>query len=245
VNKLTLGVLLCDSVHPDRREIDGDYPDVFTGMFRRYSPSGCEVKLRFYDVISGQYPQRLDECSGYLTTGACASVNDPDPWITDFEQFVRDLHKRECKLIAICFGHQMIAKALGGRVEHSDRGWGVGVHEVTIHHPEPWMIPTARSFRIVLSHQDQVTELPPNAEVLASTPHCPISLFRCGTLIGIQGHPEFSIPYAGALMESRAGIIPAETRKQAFESFAQEPDYTLLTSWMVHYLGSGATEEPE
>ena len=73
MNKITLGVLLCDSVHSDRLNIDGDYPEIFTGMFRRYSPTGCAVDLRFYDVVGGEYPQRLDECTGYLTTGASAA----------------------------------------------------------------------------------------------------------------------------------------------------------------------------
>jgi len=235
VEKLTLGVLLCDSVHPDRLHIDGDYRAIFSHMFRTFSPTGVEVALRFYDVTTGEYPARLDHCDGYLTNGASASPVDDDPWIAPFGDFVRHLHETETKLFAICFGHQMIAHALGGRVEQSERGWGVGVQEVALLRSESWMVPSADRFDIISSHQDQVVELPPGAVLLGSTPHCPISLFRCGSLVGIQGHPEFSPAYARALMDARLESIPAETRAIALQSFALEPDYPLLTSWILSY----------
>lgn len=235
--KLTLGVLLCDSVDPARLHIAGDYHEMFAELFRRHAPPEIEVTLRFYDVVAGEFPARFDECAGYLTNGAGASVYDPDPWIARLEEYLRTMAGAEVKLFAICFGHQMIAKALGGRVEKSERGWGLGVHRVTIDHHEPWMIPAADSFHIVKSHQDQVTELPPEAVVLASTPHCPVELFRCGSLVGIQGHPEFSIPYAQALMDSRAEVIPAETRNKATASFSHHPDRALLVSWILAFLG--------
>jgi GMP synthase-like glutamine amidotransferase len=236
VNTLTLGVLLCDTVDPSRLHIEGDYPTIFTNRFREFTPAGFEVRLRFYDVTAGQYPDRLDECDGYLTNGAGASANDPDPWIARLADFFRHLHAEHAKLFAICFGHQIIAKALGGRVEKSTRGWGVGIHDIAVLHREPWMTPTADSFRVICSHQDQVVELPPDGVILASTAHCPVSMFRCGTLVGIQGHPEFSIAYAQALLDSRAEIIPADTRARATASFAIRPNHALLVSWIVRYL---------
>lgn len=236
MKSLTLGVLLCDSVDPSRLHIAGDYPDLFRALFAEATPPGFHVSLRFYDVTTGHYPDDLAECDGYLTNGAAASVNDPDPWIADLAAFLRHLHAQGVKLFAICFGHQMIAHALGGSVAKSNRGWGVGIHEVAITHREPWMIPSANSFRIISSHQDQVTHLPPGAVVLASTAHCPVSLFRCGTLVGVQGHPEFTVPYARALLDSRREIIPPATTQQAEDSFATPPDRPRLASWIVHYL---------
>lgn len=236
MKKLTLGVLLCDCVDPSRLHIAGDYPDIFRALFRECTPHGFEVALRFYDVTRSEYPRRLAECDGYLTNGASSSVNDPDPWIAAFAEFVRRLHDGHARLFGICFGHQMIAKALGGRVERSERGWGVGVHKVAVTAREPWMVPPATSFRIVCSHQDQVTQLPAGAVVLAATAHCPVSLFRCGSLVGIQGHPEFSTRYARALLDSRREIIPAPTCAAAEASFPQEPDRALLVSWMTRFL---------
>ncbi|NIP97211.1 MAG: hypothetical protein GWO24_28780, partial [Akkermansiaceae bacterium] len=102
-----------------------------------------KVVLRFYDVTAGHYPGRLGECDGYLTTGASHSVEDEEPWIARFAGFIRHLHQQQARLFGICFGHQMIAHALGGCVEQSRRGWGVGVHEVTVARREAWMNPDA------------------------------------------------------------------------------------------------------
>jgi GMP synthase-like glutamine amidotransferase len=232
---LTLGILICDSVNPSLEPIAGDYRAMFGNLFRTGAPDGVDVKLRFYTATAREFPERLDECDGYLTSGSAASVNDEQPWIADLERFVQRLHQAEAKLFAICFGHQMIARALGGRVEVSGRGWGVGVQEVEVTKTEPWMIPRTSTLRILSSHQEQIAELPPGAEVLASTPHCPVWMMRCGSLIGVQGHPEFCKPYASALLDTRTAIIPAETREAAVRSFEIETDSRILVSWILHY----------
>jgi GMP synthase-like glutamine amidotransferase len=236
VTSITFGVLVCDSVKPELQSIAGDYPDMFSSLFRDYPPAQARVSLRYYDVRVGHYPEALDECHGYLTTGSAASVNDDDPWIATLTQFIQRLHREQVKTFAICFGHQLLAKALGGSVAVSDRGWGVGLHEATIVHPEPWMVPTAASYRLISSHQDQIISLPPDTTVLASTPHCPHAMIRCGSLIGIQGHPEFRAPYAQALMDTRTTIIPEKTRNTASTNMGGEvPDHSLITAWIVNH----------
>lgn len=233
MNTTTLGVLLCDHAAAERVHIAGDYPEMFARMFRDHP----EVRLRFYEVTAGEYPATLDECDAYVSTGYSGSVNDADAWISQFENFVRSLHDEQVRLVAICFGHQMIGKAMGGQVAVAEQGWGVGVHQATIMNQEAWMLPAANSFRIVCSHQEQITELPPGAVVLASTPHCPVAMLRCGSLVGIQGHPEFPREYAEALLESRASIIPESICAAATASFGTQPDQALLASWIVSYAG--------
>ena len=240
MRSVTLGVLVCDSVKPELRSIAGDYPQMFEQLFRDHSPDGFQVSLRHYDVRVGQYPQQLDECDGYLTTGSAASVNDSEPWIDALIRFVRCLHDEQVKLFAVCFGHQLLAKALGGRVATADQGWGVGIHEATVSRQEPWMSPAADSYRLISSHKEQVVELPSGAVVLAFTRHCPHAMIRCGSLIGIQGHPEFRADYAEALMETRSAIIPEQTRSEATESFRTGmPDHSLLAAWIVNSLVLG------
>ncbi|MCB1094668.1 MAG: hypothetical protein KDN22_03720 [Verrucomicrobiae bacterium] len=234
---LTLGVLVCDSVKPELQSVAGDYPQMFEQLFRDYPVAGYLIKLIHYDVRSGRYPERLSECDGYLTTGSAASVNDDDQWILELLQFVRCLHAEQVKLFAVCFGHQLIGKALGGKVEVAEQGWAVGVHEATVQHREPWMRPAADSYRLISSHKEQVTVVPPGVIVLASSLHCPCSMMQCGSLLGIQGHPEFRAPYAQALMDTRTAIIPEDTRIQAAESFqAAPPDHSLFTEWIVRFV---------
>ncbi len=234
--KITIGVLICHVVAPELESLAGDYGDMFETLFADYGPDGYEINLRYYDLTAAEYPERLDECDGYVTSGAAASVNDREQWISQFEAFTRLLHQEQVKLFAVCFGHQMVAKALGGRVEIAAQGWGVGVHDANVKLSEPWMNPSASSFQLINSHQEQVSELPRGAIVLASSSHCPVSMFRCGTMIGVQGHPEFRAPYARALMNSRSADIPAETRQAATTSFTIDPDHALLASWIVNYL---------
>ncbi|MBH40450.1 MAG: hypothetical protein CL790_04400 [Chloroflexi bacterium] len=235
----TIGVMLCDHVAPELEPIAGGYPDMFARMFRVHP----DVRLQFYDATAGHYPAAPNECDGYLTTGSAGSVNEDAEWVDKFEEFVRLLHAERAKLFGICFGHQMIAKALGGEVHVADQGWGVGVHEVTIVEHQPWMDPRANSYQVISSHQEQITKLPVGATVLASTPHCPVAMFRCGSLVGIQGHPEFPCDYAAALLETRASIIPPDVSSTAASSFASQPDANLLSAWIVRYVAGVSTFE--
>lgn len=236
MKSLVLGVLVCDAVKLELQDIAGDYPEMFTSLFRDHTPHGFSISLQFYDVRTGEYPQNLTDCDAYLTTGSAASVNDDEDWIRALEAFMRQLHHAQAKLFAICFGHQAIAKALGGKVAIAEQGWGVGPHRATILQPQAWMIPAVDSFVLNSSHQEQVTELPPNATVVASTPHCPVSMLRCGSLVGIQGHPEFRAPYARALMDSRSHIISESVQSSAAAEFEKaSADHSLLASWIAHF----------
>ena len=230
----TIGVLLCDHVAPELEPSAGGYPEMFERMFRAHPA----VRLQFYDATAGEFPANLDECDGYLTSGSAGSVNDDVAWVRKLEEFVRLLDAERAKLFGICFGHQMIAKALGGEVHVADQGWGVGVHEVTIVEHQPWMDPPANSYQVINSHQEQITKLPVGATVLASTPHCPVAMFRCGSLVGIQGHPEFPKDYAAALLESRVSIIPPDVYSAAASSFVSQLDVELLSRWIVAYITS-------
>jgi GMP synthase-like glutamine amidotransferase len=162
------------------------------------------VVFSVFDVVRDEYPESLDACDGYLTTGSAASVYDDEVWLGRLMDFVRKLHSERRAFVGICFGHQLIAEALGGKVGPSPRGWGVGSKSVLIDKALDWMIPEAESIRLLLSHQDQIEELPPGAVVIGGNGHCPYSIITAGeTFLGIQGHPEFTPEYARALMLGR------------------------------------------
>ena len=201
-----VGLLVCDHVRAEFLGISGDYDD----MFRRLFSSHPEVEVVTYDAIGGQLPDHPGEADAWMTTGSRHSVNDDEKWIRDLEDFVRRTAEAGVPFIGICFGHQLIAKALGGTVVKSDRGWGVGVKEVEVSPDLGW----GESYRVLTSHEDQVEALPPGAEILGWNEHCPVSVMGVGsTLLGIQGHPEFESAYSVALMESRRGtIIPRANR---------------------------------
>src|SRR6478672_8826869 len=107
----------------------GDYPT----MFEKLLGDGFEIES--FDVADGQLP--TDRHDAYLITGSPAGVYDPLPWIEPLEEFIRGA--TGSRLVGICFGHQIMAEALGGHVEKSDKGWGAGLHRYEIIHAESWI----------------------------------------------------------------------------------------------------------
>lgn len=207
-------------------------------MFRRLFAGHPEVEVVVYDVIGGEVPSDPGECDAWITTGSRFSVNDEEPWIRQLEQFVREVAQEEVPFVGVCFGHQLIAKALGGNVVKSDRGWGVGAKQVTVRED----LGLGRSYTVITSHQDQIDSLPPGAEILGWNEHCPISMLGVGAnMIGIQGHPEFDPAYSGALMESRRGsLIPEATVDDGMSSLDREIDGDRLVDWILRRFSSDA-----
>jgi GMP synthase-like glutamine amidotransferase len=222
-----IGLLQCDHVRPEFLPIAGDYD----AMFRRWLPG----EWRVYDVTRGERPAAIDECDAYVATGSRASVYDREPWIGAFAELVRELHETRAPFLGVCFGHQMIGHALGGRVARSPRGWGVGVHRFAVSAREPWMEPPAGSFGLLMSCQDQVEELPPDAVVLAGNDHCPVGMFRCSSLLGLQGHPEFPVEYARAVMCSRRERIGPERVDSALATLEGRTDPDTVAAWVRRF----------
>src|SRR5690606_7843892 len=129
---------------------------------------------------------------------------DPLPWIEDFAALVGEIAAVSSPYVGVCFGHQMIAQALGGRVERADNGWGLGIKEVSVAEPPAWL--PASSYLILNSHAVRITALPAGAVVLVGNRHCPVSLMQLAdAMIGFRGHPEFVPAYAEALARRRRG----------------------------------------
>ena len=227
---LRLGLLVCDHVRERHIDISGDYEHHFRALFAGHP----EVDLRIYDVVNGELPSAPGECDGWITTGSRHSVNDDLGWIRDLEAFVRDVADAGVPFVGVCFGHQLIARALGGSVVQSDRGWGVGVKEVH----------TANgSFNVINMHRDQVATLPAGAEVLGWNDHCPISAMVVGDVfLGIQGHPEMPENYTRTLLHERRGeTIPAEVADEGLESLSLASDSTELADWIVDFVTARTT----
>lgn len=229
---MRVGLLVCDHVRDEFRGLAGDYPDMFEALL------GDRVELVPYALVDGEFPSGPEVCDAWITTGSRQSVYDDIPWIHRFAQLTRDIAGSDRRLVGVCFGQQMIAHALGGRVEPAPQGWGVGIKTVHIDRPTWWMDPPADSFRILNSHRDQVVELPPGAVVIGSNEHCPVSALALGDrIVGLQGHPEFVPEYSAALMEARRGtLIPDQVVDAGLASLAVEPDRSVLAEWIRRFL---------
>jgi len=229
-----IALLQCDHVVKELQPAHGDIPDLFKNLFNKVAP---EVSLDVFNVTLGEYPDLKNQFDGFITSGSRYSVYDKEPWIFRFKEFVRELHDRGRKFVGICFGHQMIAEALGGKCEKSDRGWGVGIKEVLIHKKLSWMQPEIDSYRMIVNHADQVTALPENAEVLGGNSHCPCSIYTVGeNFLGIQAHPEFTPAFEKDIMEIRRDRIGQSVIDAATPTLKEKTDEAVVTRWIVNFI---------
>ena len=239
---MRIGVLECDHVSERYVPIAGDYADMFTAMVTTADPS---VRIAFYDVRRGVLPSRPDECDGWLCTGSSASVFDDEPWIDAVAELVRAVHAARVPFVGICFGHQLIAHALGGRTERAAVGWGAGALPMQVTVEASWMKPPLGSATLLYSHQDQVTEIPPGGRVLGAAPHCPIAMLAVDDhVIGIQAHPEFGAPYVRALLVDRVDRIGEADTAMALESLEQPTDERVVARWILEFLRSREGARP-
>lgn len=225
-----IGLLECDDVVGRFPEIEGGYRDMFAALLPHASFS-------YYEAHRGELPRAPDECDAWLCTGSKYSVYEPHAWIERLSAFIRGVRDAGRPFVGICFGHQMLAHALGGKVAKSPYGWGVGVLEVDILTHEPWMQPPLPALRLHHMHQDQVERLPPGAVVLGRSNHCEIGIFRAGTrMLGIEAHPEFTTAFSGALIRARREHIGEQRADQALASLSQSTDAPTVAKWISAFL---------
>jgi len=204
----------------------GTYPD----MFARLLGAGFEIEI--FDVQAGALPE-ADMHAAYLITGSPAGVYDPLPWIDPLQRFIRSAG--DSKMVGICFGHQVMAEALGGHVEKSDKGWGAGLHRYSIVRSEPW-IDSAGTIAAPASHQDQVVVQPPNTDVVAASDFTPLAAlaWRDRPAVSFQFHPEFSPAFAKALIAQRFDIV--SDPDAAIASLDAPNDSARVGQWIRNFL---------
>jgi GMP synthase-like glutamine amidotransferase len=205
----------------------GDYP----AMFSRLLGAGFETKT--FDVAAGELPSDPAAYPAYLITGSPAGVYDLLPWIDPLCSFIRSAN--DSKMVGVCFGHQVMAEALGGRVVKSDKGWGTGLHRYDVVRREPWM-DGEMHVAVPASHQDQVVLQPPNTEVVAASTFTPYAALAWThrPAISFQFHPEFSPDYARALIEVRRERLADPDA--AIASLDRPNDNARVGTWIRSFL---------
>jgi GMP synthase-like glutamine amidotransferase len=205
----------------------GDYP----AMFELLLGDGFEVES--FDVSAGRLPSDPADHAAFLITGSPAGVYDPLPWIEPLCGFIRSA--RDSKMVGVCFGHQVMAEALGGHVQKSDKGWGAGLHRYSIVRAEPWM-DGVTEIAEPASHQDQVVLQPPTTEIIATSDFTPYAALAWTDrpAISFQFHPEFSPAYAKALIEQRYDQVPDPDA--AIASLDAPNDSARVAGWIRRFL---------
>lgn len=191
-----------------------------------------------YDVSGGEFPTAVEECDAYLITGSRKGTYDDEVWIGRLMQFVQSCYQAHKKMVGICFGHQLLAQALGGRSEKSDKGWGLGLKTFDVVSTKPWMNGRPQQCSLYFSHQDQVVQLPAGAERLGGSAFCENALFAMdGQVLGIQGHPEFTTGIMQDILAKPKETAPLDLHETAVRSLENgRPDNELVAHWVVNFL---------
>lgn len=222
------------------RERMADRFDPYPLMFERFlGLAGRDLEFQSFRVVSGEMPASVYDCEGWLITGSRHGVYDNLDWMAPLRDFIRELAALAMPLIGVCFGHQIIAQALGGDVVKSDRGWGVGLHYYQLDKSYAWMDGQARQVGIYAFHQDQIVKCPETAEVFSSSEFCPFAGLSYGdSIISVQAHPEFEEAYEVALLDAYGGsVVPEDVVAAARLSMAagRSADSQLLADWFAEF----------
>jgi GMP synthase-like glutamine amidotransferase len=218
-----LCILENDDISPDVAPRYIRYGSMFERLFREVG--AVDWTFDVFHTPLGEYPDSFDAYDAVLLTGSKADSFSNEPWVVELRRRVTDLLVQKKKLLGICFGHQLIAICLGAKVGRAPQGWGVGRMSYDWHAAALPLAPEDRKLSLLVSHQDQVLELPENAVLLASNAHCPVAGYAIGEeVFCVQGHPEFVPDYSAYLMGKRREILGEELYGAGVKSLEQDHD---------------------
>ena len=215
---MQIGILQCGQAPEALKDQAGDYPDMF---IRLLAESG--FTFRNYHVEGMEFPASVHDADGWLLTGARHGAYEAHDFIPPLEDFIREAYAEAVPMVGICFGHQIIAQALGGKVEKYAEGWSVGAKEYDFE---------GETLTLNAWHQDQVTQLPEGARVVGQNDFCAnAALLYPGRAFTVQPHPEFTDSFVQGLIETRAiGVVPTPLLDRARAGMGGKRDSDVIAA---------------
>ncbi len=219
---MKIGILITG--HPPENMMEGgSYDQYFERLLE-----GQGFDMQGWAVVDGIFPESVMDADGWLITGSKHGAYEPHDWIPPLEDFVREAYAAGRPMIGVCFGHQVIAQAMGGRVEKFDKGWSVGLTEYQM---------DGRTYAINAWHQDQVVQRPKDAKVIAQSDFCENAGLLYGDRIWtIQPHPEYDSTFIKGLIETRgSGVVPDDLLARAMLKLEQPSDRMDVANTMAAF----------
>lgn len=193
---MKIGILQTGHAPDELLKTTGDVAPYFARML-----DGFGFTFATYSVVDMEFPAAITDCDGWIITGSKHGAYDKEPFIPPLEDMIRAVYAANIPLVGICFGHQVIAQALGGKVEKFKNGWAVGNTEYD------W---NGETIALNAWHQDQVVERPADATVYAKNAFCENAALVYGEkAFTVQAHPEYERAFISGLIEHRGkGVVP-------------------------------------
>jgi GMP synthase-like glutamine amidotransferase len=233
---MKIGILEAGLIRDELADRFDPYPVMFERLLNR---AGRELEYAAFSPVRGQMPVSIYDCDGWLITGSRHGVYDELDWMAPLQDFIRELAESRRPLIGVCFGHQIMAAAMGGKVVKSDLGWKVGLQHYRLDQGFAWMREQPSSVAIHAWHQDQVVVCPPSAEVFLSAPDCAYAGLSYGdSMISVQAHPEIEADYERALLDMFSGnLLPDDVAQSGIATLDSGvgPDSRLLADWFAEF----------
>ena len=238
---MKIGILAAGTTPDELTDRYDSYAQMFINLFGK---AGAEFEYAVFDVRDDIFPQSAAECDGWIISGSKFNVYQKLPWMLKLEALIRDINDLGKPLIGICFGHQIIAEALGGKVDKYEGGWGVGLHTYRLT-GDAAELTDMPEFTINAMHQDQVIVKPESARVFAESDFCQYAGLLYGdNIMTLQAHPEFTIPFEQDLVAARKGsVVPDDVAEAGLETVHAEgaaTDSVAVGKWMAAFLNKAA-----
>ncbi|MFY2824701.1 type 1 glutamine amidotransferase [Ruegeria sp. MALMAid1280] len=215
--------------------VTGHPPDELHNQFGAYDAmfrtllDGNGFEFESFAVVDNQFPDSADQADGWIITGSRHGAYEDHAWIPPLEDLIREIGKSGQPLIGVCFGHQIVAQALGGKVEKFSGGWAVGRTDYDY---------GGQTVTLNAWHQDQVVELPEGAKVTGSNAFCRNAMVAYGdTIWTVQAHPEYGDGFIKGLMETRGkGVVPDDLMQAAANRLPTKDDNPKIAQHMAKFL---------
>lgn len=222
------------------------HPDDGAKVAAALQPLRPDWAFDTWPVSHGRWPEDPGAYDGLVITGSPASVNDDSAWIRRLEDLVRERHALRQPMLGICFGHQVIAKALGGRVAASPAGLRVGTLTSQLHSPAPWMQPAPPAVTLYGAQEEHVVALPDGAVALGGEAVCPVTYYAIGRhVFATQCHPEFYPSFMHDVLDTlhEKGHLSPEAHARGRAQLAAPDDAALMRRWIVQFFEQAFVQE--
>ncbi len=227
---MKIGILQTGDAPDALRDQHGEYPDMFERLL-----AGHGFTFARWRVNAMNFPASVHDCDGWLITGSKHGVYEDHPFIKPLEQFIRDSLAAGVPVAGICFGHQIMAQALGGTVEKYAGGWSTGPTDYDF---------GGETLRLNAWHQDQVVTPPPGAATIASSQFCQYAGFAYGkTGYSVQAHPEYGDTFIQGLIDHRGrGVVPDAILEDAHDKLGAPNDSARIANQIAAFFKAAPTQ---